>query len=214
MVFRKGSHIVDLYNSGLFVFLYDLAHAAAIQKADPDILHGFGGGWEKRDRKLKEVTAKALMVAYELDQDSGRDIEIAVGPPLSAKEKKQAAWLREQKALLDLPSGRLRVESYDTLRLTEEWDSTVEHYRKYYGTRPEHEGVTVKVPAGHYLLTLHRLDWEGLDSPLEDDDPDVGSSLEEGEGMPSEVITLTPRTTLRPLKVASALLLYPTRFRR
>ena len=87
-----------------------------------------------------------------------------VGPPLSAKERGALPWLPDETALLSLPSGALFVDSNDTLRA---------HPHE----RPTEKDATLQVPAGRYLLTLHRLDSLRLDESYQG---------------PIDLITLTP----------------------
>jgi hypothetical protein len=154
------------------------------------------------DRALRQLAADGLLVAYELAQDGDRAVEVAVGPPLSAAEKRPAAWWPPQRALLGLPSGRLRVEPYDSLRISPDWDLWSREHRERYGTKAPYHGAALRVPRGRYLLTLHRVDWDRLAGEGTADEA-------AGAGVPSEVLTLSPRTSGRPLGSAVGLLRHP-----
>jgi hypothetical protein len=116
--------------------------------------------------QVEKHIRSGLLVGYSLVQDDDLDIEISVGPPLTAKRLSAARWLEPQTAFLRLPSGKLCVESNDASRLGPE--------------KPGEEGATVELPPGDYRLTLYRLDYEAMRR----------ESLE-WEG-PQELIVLTP----------------------
>ena len=192
----------EIRNSGLLIFLYDEANAAAIRAANPAVLSGYGRKEAAKDEALQQLAAQGLLVAYELVQDGDRVVEVAVGPPLSAREKQRTAWLPAQRALLSLPSGKLRIEPYDYFRLSPDWDLWVRDHRERYRTEMEYHGAMLKVPPGRYLLTLHRVNWDVLDGRGEADQAAKA-------GVPSEVVTLTPRASRRPFRMAVPLLLSP-----
>src|SRR5262249_8691262 len=148
-VFRPEGVPVEVYNDGLLVFLYDEVNGAAIRESGVDILTGFGDD-TPRDRRLKDLAAKGMLVAYELQQDDNVRAEVIVGRPLSREEMACCCWHLRQRTLLSLPSGRLCIESYNSLRIGPE--------------EPGDEGAVVKVPPGDYLLTLHRIDWEAMEN--------------------------------------------------
>lgn len=162
---REDLNVVELKNEGLVVFLYDEKNRELIDQANPAVLHGLGGADPNDD--LKALAGQ--LVAYELAQDDDVRVGVGVGEPLTTKEKKGVPWLKAQTALLSLPSGKLCIESYNSLRLG--------------GADPDETGARVEVKPGEYTLTLHRVDTEKLE--------------EEHEG-PSEVITLTPVAQLKP----------------
>ena len=202
MSIRRGARRFEIRNSGPLIFLYDEASAAAIRAANPAVLSGYARKESPKDTALRQLAAQGLLVAYELMQDSDRVVEVAVGPPLSAREKQRTAWLPAQRALLSLPSGELCVEPYDYCRLTPDWDSWVGDHRERYGTEMEYHGAVLRVPPGRYLLTLHRVNWDVLDGRGE-----AGKAAK--DGVPGEVVTLTPRASRRPLRMAVPLLPYP-----
>src|SRR5688572_13494323 len=95
---------VELENSGLVLFLYDAANAKALRKAKLAIFDGYSPDVAYEDAPNKLVT-------IELVQDDDVVMQVSVGAPKD---------LPAQRARLDLPSGRLRIESYDSLQLSEE----------------------------------------------------------------------------------------------
>ena len=175
---RPESNSHFLHNDGDVIFLYDEGSTDLLstQEATRIIL----GDDEEKDQRLKQITQESLIVCYQLIQDDERQIEVVVGEPLTAKEKKVAKWHKAQKSMLNLPSGRLRVESYNSLSLSK--------------NKKTHEGWTVDVQPGSYLLTLHRINWEEMESG-EESDP----------RHPDEFITLTPIESTKPTKLMSFL---------
>ncbi|MGH8120436.1 MAG: hypothetical protein ACRESK_07470 [Gammaproteobacteria bacterium] len=123
---------------------------------------GMPGGFEK-------LTQQGMIVGYSLMQDDELDIEVHVGDPFTDSELAIARWLDPQHALLQLPSGRLCVESNDASRVGPE--------------EPTDKGAQVDLPAGDYMLTLYRIDYEALSREKLD-----------WRG-PQEVIVLTPGGT-------------------
>jgi len=144
-IVREGGQRVEVFNSGLEVWIYDDANLETIRKgatkADPGA-GGMPGGFEKSARK-------GLIVGYSLYQDDGVDAEVHVGPPFSPQELGAGRWLEPQTAFLKAPSGRLCIESNDASRLGPE--------------PPGEAGAQVAIPPGNYRLTLLRVDHETLD---------------------------------------------------
>ena len=142
---RPGGTRINVFNSGLEVWLYDDGNLktirAAATKADPGA-GGMPGGFEK-------LTKKGLVVGYSLYQDDSVDAEVHVGIPFTAMELAVGRWLDPQVAFLKLPSGALCIESNDASRLGPE--------------DPGEKGAVVKIPPGDYRLTLLRVDHEALD---------------------------------------------------
>lgn len=134
---RKGMQIVEVENEGPLVLLYDAANAEAIEKSRASILNGYSPGVTD-DPALKKLFEEGLIAIYELPQDDPIKLGVVAGSPLDAKEKKAAKWRKPQTAFLKLPSGALRVDSYNTLD------------RK--------TGPVLEFPKGDYELTLHRVD--------------------------------------------------------
>lgn len=161
--FRNGSTHVSLYNEGLVVYLYDYGSSEKLRDADAAEVV-VGGDVENRTERLKSIEKEHLFVAYELQGDGCPEIEIVVGEPLTGKEKKGAQWRKLQKTQISLPSGKLRVETPNSLSIGP--------------GEPQEPGATVDIPSGDYVLSLHRLNFD----KMEDSDDEF----------PTEVITLTP----------------------
>ncbi|MBD2099738.1 hypothetical protein [Leptolyngbya sp. FACHB-261] len=96
MQIRDNAQQIEIYNSGLLVFLYDEANRELINRANPGLLAGFAGEEDLQDERLKEVAQQRLLVVYELQQDDSLGIDVSVGPSLSETEKQSAAWLAPQ----------------------------------------------------------------------------------------------------------------------
>ena len=142
---RSRGTRVQVYNSGLEVWLYDDANLKAIRaaatKADPGA-GGMPGGFET-------LTKNGLVVGYSLYQDDSVDAEVHLGKAFTKAELAVGRWLEPQVAFLRLPSGALCIESNDASRLGPE--------------PPGEKGAVVRVAPGDYRLTLLRVDHEALD---------------------------------------------------
>lgn len=133
----KVAH-VELFNSGLEVWLYDDSNLGRIRS---------GGAW----RNLVDGgKTDGLLVGYGLRQDDSLDIDVFVGDPPSESELAAARWLPPQRAFLRLPTGALAIEANDSCRASEEADDWTE------------VGARVSVPPGNYGVTLYRIDHEAL----------------------------------------------------
>lgn len=198
---RDGAQRVEVYNEGLIVYLYDPAHAEAIVAANPSSVLEVCDVEYSKDKALKQLVKDGLFAAYELDQDDPVAVDIVVGEPLTKEEMKRsgAKWLKPLTGVLNIQSGRLRVDSANTFRLSKEARFHAQNYAEEHGKPPKDSNYKAfglsdpsgeaKVPPGEYMLTLHRVDFDAFDEE------------EEWEG-PSEVITLTPLTeSNRPKKL-------------
>lgn len=135
---RAGATRVEVFNSGLEVWLYDKANAKTIVSQ---------GLW----RKLVDGgSTDGKLVGYSLRQDDSLCIDVVVGKALTARELAAGRWLAPQRALLRAPSGKLAVESNDSCRVADEAEDRTDR------------GGVVKIPSGNYRLTLHRIDYEAL----------------------------------------------------
>ncbi|HET9532203.1 MAG TPA: hypothetical protein VFQ92_17720 [Blastocatellia bacterium] len=141
---RDGGTSLSIPNSGLEVWLYDDSNRDTIRRADSSD-DGFGG----MPPRFEERTRQGLVVGYSLRQDDDLRITVFVGPPLTEDEMAVARWLEPQRAFLQLPSGRLCIESNDASRIGPE--------------EPTDTGAVVEIPAGDYRVTLYRIDQEALD---------------------------------------------------
>jgi hypothetical protein len=168
MTIREGAQRVRIYNSGHLVFLYDEANRTAINEAAPEILYGFRGEADLNDEALQKLANEGTLVIYELRQDDELDVEIVLGEPLSVSELSVARWKFPQQARLAMPSGKLCIESYDSLLLGDD--------------DPTDPGAVLDVPPGDYTLTLHRIAWGAMDR----------DDISDGYEGPYEIIMLTP----------------------
>jgi len=161
---RADGTRVEIYNEGLTVYLFDEANAAVVRS-----------GLDAAEREGSEsATLLALaragtLVMYELWQDDPVAIEVAVGEPLTAKEKRGVKWMKLVRVPIALPSGRLRIETGATLYAPEE----------------NAPGI-VEVAPGTYDLALHRIDREK-----------VGDAKLEADDGPETVVTLPGASTSR-----------------
>ena len=176
-VWLSEAQRVGIYNSGLEVWLYD--------KSCRSELKASGAFEEDADEAIFEKAMQAFVrdgriMAYQLMQDDSLDIAVIVRKPLTTQELAGGRWLEPQKGYLQLPSGRLVVESNDSLTI-----------RK---SKPTNPGAELAVPPGNYLATLYRVDWDAL----------------EADGMewhgPSEIITLTGSAKAKPVRGQPAIL--------
>jgi hypothetical protein len=181
---RDGARRAAIYNDGLVVYLYDEMFQAELLSADAWERLSQGLSTEKPDRSLKAFLSSRKVVAYELYQDDSVVVDVCVGAPLTKDELKSRRGMKWHKAvttLIDLPSGKLRIESGNSCRIG--------------GENPADEGATLEVPPGEYLLTLHRADW----AEMVNEEPRVAG----------ETITLTPIDEATAPKKFSAALPYP-----
>lgn len=173
---RAGGVRASVYNDGAVVFLYDVLNRERLVS-----MNAYGslvsGEVEHQAKAVKEVEAHRALVVYELQGDHGVEVEVYVGEPLTKKEKSALPWTKDQKTVLRLPSGQLRIESANSCSISPE--------------TPSDEGVTVKVPPGDYELTLHRVDFNAEGIP---------------DSAPSEVVVLTPLADMAKVKKAPGFL--------
>ncbi|HEX3148243.1 MAG TPA: hypothetical protein VHR66_09165 [Gemmataceae bacterium] len=174
---RPGAQRFDVYNEGLIVYLFDESSLEHLKNSGADFQGGFVDEEKKVDKSLRQLARDGWYVAYELFQDDEVAVEVVVGPPLTRKELAVARWLKPQRAFLKLPSGKLRVDTPNTLPIHEE-------------EQEDEPGVAI-VPAGDYVLTLYRMDWNEMqnDGLVADGRPWPG---------PQEVIVLTPADQAKP----------------
>lgn len=158
-MYRKGGTEVEVYNEGLTVYLFDESNAEEVS-AGLDAALDEGAESET----LLGLAREGTLVMYELWQDEPVRVEVAVGEPLSKDEKKPARWMKLVKVPLELPTGRLRVETGASL-----------------DAPGEHAPGVVEVEPGTYEATLHRIDRSKM----------TGRKLEAYAG-PETVLTLEP----------------------
>lgn len=168
---------VRIFNSGLEVWLYDQsfryelkASTAFEENADEALFQ----------KAMTKFVKEGKIMAYQLMQDDSLDLSVSVRQPLTKEELATAPWLDPQHGYLRIPSGRLVVESNDSLTIRT--------------SKPTDKGTELKVPAGDYLATLHRIDWDALEA----DEMDWKG--------PGEIITLTAGAKAKPVRGQPALL--------
>jgi hypothetical protein len=159
-MYRDNGKRVSVYNEGLTVFLYDESNLETVRK-------GWDTSWYEgaESPTLMALARTGTLVMYELYQDDPIDVEIAVGEPLTAEEKKPAKWTKLNRALIDLPTGKMCIETGATFPYGEDSET----------------GAIVELPPGKYELTLHRVNWAKME----------GKKYDDYNG-PHEVITLKP----------------------
>jgi len=175
-VLRPDAKPIKVYNEALCVYLYDEAHADTLRQLMSDAAYPGVDPAKSFFENLSvpafgaAVAERGLAVSYLLEQDDPIVAEVIVGPPLTEDELSIGAWHEPQRVLLDLPSGRLCVESANTVPLEQ--------------SRKEDKGVRVEVPPGKYVLTLYRVN-----------DGQLRGKKYRG---PDEVIVLTPQVAASP----------------
>ena len=149
------------------------------------------GGWrggerEQFDATLLDLARRGRLVVYELFQDDEIIVQVAVGEPLRAHEYARGHWVGPSTGWIALPTGRLCIEGYDTLRLGSE--------------DPTDAGAILELPPGDYALAIHFVDWWTMN--------DTVQAAYKG---PSEFIALTPLGEASPPEITRAYLPYAGR---
>jgi hypothetical protein len=210
MKFRPDAQRVEVYNEGLAVYLHDPANAAAIVAANPQSIIAMSDVEPSKDKALKKIVEQGLLVTYFLRQDDSIVVDVSVGPPLDKAEIKAIAkqgvpLMKPTQTVISLPSGRLRIDTANTFRLSEESRAYAAEYEKTHGNVPadndlkafglEDESGEIAVPPGDYVLSLYRVDFEKMEDREEDGFPG-----------PGEFITLTPAGEIeRPKRIPAAI---------
>jgi hypothetical protein len=189
-VIRPDARRVEVYNEGLCVYLHDAGHADRLRGMLASGQYGAANPDQDFFSNLSEpafgaaVAAEGLAAAYELLQDDPVVTEVAVGGPLTDAELAVARWWPPQRALLDLPAGRLRVDTPNTMPL----DTDEQH----------DEGAVVSVPPGRYVLMLYRIDEDAMRR----------EAVKKYKG-PEEFLLLVPAGQADPIEGGSPILPYP-----
>ncbi|MGH7569478.1 MAG: hypothetical protein ACREL9_11040 [Gemmatimonadales bacterium] len=170
---RKGAQRIVVYNEAHLAFIYDESQTAVLQRSGA-LSDAPNLETAPASERLRRLAEEGVVVVYELPADDPISIEVVVGPPLTEREMSSLPWLKPQPALLRLPSGRLRVDSMNTL-------PAPLYALPPYPKAPDPEPGLVEVPPGDYVLTLHRLD---TDAASRRRDLAVDG--------PNEIVTLTP----------------------
>ncbi|CAN5155227.1 hypothetical protein BH10PLA2_BH10PLA2_14310 [soil metagenome] len=183
---RPCGRCFEVYNEGLCVYLHDAGNTEKLAKLIKK--HGEEGNVFYDNLEVaafaKAVKRQNLALAYELFQDDEIFVEVHVGEPLTEAELAVARWLSPQRAMLDLPTGKLRIDTPNTMPLDPE-----DH---------EDEAAIVDVPPGEYVLTLYRVDWKACE---------VDEVKYEG---PQEILVLTRAEDAEPVPKTAVILEYPT----
>jgi hypothetical protein len=143
---REDAHRIALSDEGGALFVYDEAHARAIAADLPK------NPGSPKDPAHARLAADGRLVTVILGGDGPARLELAVGPPLDEHERGAASFLDPQDALLDLPSGRLHVETPSTIPIP----------------RPDPDadpGFVTEVPPGRYRMRVHRLERRAAGGP-------------------------------------------------
>lgn len=163
MTIRENAVRLDVYNEGLVVFLYDPVNGQYIRETNPEIIWGCSGETLK-DSATRKLTENGSLLIYGLHSDDCLKIDVAVGAKLSEAELLSAERFQMQSGILHLPSGKLRIDSYNTLPMGDNGDA------------PPDEGAEIAVPPGLYAVTLYRID----------------RKINENAETANEIIVLTP----------------------
>lgn len=212
MKFRPDAQRVEVYNEGLAVYLHDPANAAAILAANPLSVLAISDVEPSRDKALRKIVEQGLLVTYYLRQDDSIVVDVAVGPPLTKAEIKAFAkqgvpLMKPSQTVISIPSGRLRIDTANTFRLSEESQAFAEEYEKEHGKAPtdddlnafglEESSGEIAVTPGDYVLTLYRIHYEEMEETDNDD---------EGYEGPGEFILLTPAVEIdRPKRIPAVI---------
>src|SRR5687768_15237170 len=147
MKIRENAWRVEIYNEGLIVFLYDQMNEQYIRETNPEIIRGFGRE-TLNDPATRKLTENGSLLIYGLPSDDCLEIDVAVGAKLSEAELSFFAHFERENGILHLPSGNLRIHSYNTLPMGDNGDA------------PPDEGALIAVPPGLYAVTLYRTETE------------------------------------------------------
>ncbi len=101
---RAGMTVVEVFNSGLEVWLYDEANREALRAGG-----AFGKMMEGDEGPIKALYAQGELAGYSMDD--GLRVGVIVRPALTPEELAVCPWLEPQTAFLRLPGGRLCLES-------------------------------------------------------------------------------------------------------
>ena len=182
---RANGHRVELYNEGLSIFCYDNSKEQEIN--DSGFIEHYIDSAAGVDGQLKAMADDGSMVIVGLEQDDPVVIDVVIGKPLSPKEKKLGKWHKVQKAFLSLSSGKLRMDSFNTLAM--------------YPDNTGHPGALIDVPPGDYLFSLQRLDLDSLE--LSESEENLSPTRRQ---LPQMFVCLTPAADAKvPRKRQAAL---------
>ncbi|NWH05752.1 hypothetical protein [Desulfobacter latus] len=168
------------YNDGHWCFVYDAENLDSIREL---------GGYEAMIGEvvgvdaecwLERLTDRGLAVAWELGGDDAVVVDVLVEKVLNSGQKQKVQWLEPQYAYLNVPSGRLRIETLNSLAFSPD--------------APTDPGCEIKIPPGQYDMILHRVNW-----PLMDED------MEERPEVPTEFLVLRTIKKKGPIRKTARL---------
>lgn len=140
----KQHHSFNLKNSGPVLFVYDADIHRQIQCDPPEIMHGFSPE-SSADPALQAMCGSLVVVELHQDDDICGELRMDAKLPTGLWSE------HNSKAPLNLTSGRLRIESYDTLT---------------FGVEAAAEGTVLEVPPGAYAVSYrYRKDEADPDKP-------------------------------------------------
>jgi hypothetical protein len=141
---HKGSKRAAFYNEGPLVFLYDGSNATQIRESGVEVLEGYGES-SADDPALTKLAARGVLLLYELFQDDEVEIEVIMAEKITPEERSRlSAHVRLPTGWIRLPTGKLFLDSYNTLRARREEITD--------------QGATVSLPAGDYSVTVYQCD--------------------------------------------------------
>lgn len=183
---QRGAVRCEPYSDGPWFFAYDPAHVDILNelKAYAALLgHASGGDAERR---LQQVADAGLAIACELGHDLVR-VDVLIGKKLGAAAKEKAEWVDPQRGFLRIASGRLRIDSLNTVA--------------FGPNEPDEQGCELHVPSGDYDVIVHRVAFELMD------DSGGARSVE----LPAAVLELHPVGGKGPKTKAASLALAAAR---
>jgi hypothetical protein len=144
----------ELYNDGHWCFVYDAENLDLIRELGGyEAMTGEAVGVDAKCR-LERLADRGLSVAWELGGDDAVVVDVLVDKVLSSGQKQKAQWLEPQHAYLSVPSGRLRIETLNSLAFS--YDA------------PTDPGCEIRILPGQYDMILHRVNWPLMDEDMED----------------------------------------------
>jgi hypothetical protein len=179
---RAGSTVLRVYNEGLTGLVYDRANEAVIRRSGALMLHGIGRA-VYADAKSTRLRASGTLLVFGLHGDGELALELVVGPPLDAAELGAGPWLESGPAYVELPSGALRLHSYDSLPMGDNDGPT------------EHPGAEAQLPSGRYEARLYRKDFRALPAAQCEA---LEAARRDGSGCIDDVLVLTPMAVDAP----------------
>ena len=150
------------------IYLYDEGHRAVLSEVVAETGEEAGAFWETES--YKPLAQRGLILALfntARSREEGFTGFVYVGKPAAPRLLPKKPLNRTQRGRLDLPTGRLRIETYTGLSLGPE--------------EAEDAGINIAVPPGIYEVTLSQA------KPADTGDPEAWPVL-------YDYVALTPRT--------------------